>query len=202
MYPIGLKDSCQPWGWLRRPRDPADPLTEPSDVDQLTDLEQTLTDAETFRSEPGHFDLLSLYETRLTRNLHRNATLLRSMQRERRCLYDEDKKEEVILNRLNEIHSMPIQASKHPSKNGFVFSDEEIARAVVRERYIAKAKYEISDMPAFQLYGSSDWTHPDTLLMNREEFDKHLDPARKKIHGVSPESIALRRLKHPEEFYD
>ncbi len=168
---------------------------------QLTDLDQALTDARTFRDEAAHFDLLSLYETRLTRNLHKNASLLRNMQRERKRLYEEDKKEEVLLNRMNEIHSMPIQASKHPSKNGFVFSDEEIARAVVRERYIAKAKHEMSDMSAIDLYGSSRWTHPDTLLMNREEFDKYLDPARKKIHGVSPESIALRRLQHPEEFY-
>ena len=37
--------------------------------------------------------------------------------------------------------------------------------------------------------------------MNREQFDKYLEPARKKIHGVSPESIALRRVRHPEEFY-
>ena len=170
-------------------------------ITEQSDLEQTLIDAETFRSDPGHFDLLSLYEHRLTRNLHKNATLLRSMQRERKRLYDEDRKEEVALNRMNEIHNMPIRASKQPSKNGFVFSDEEIARAVVRERYIAKAKHEMSGMPAFELYGSSQWTHPDTLLMTRHEFDKYLEPARRKIHGVSPESIALRRVQHPEEFY-
>jgi hypothetical protein len=57
-------------------------------------------------------------------------------------------------------------------------------------------------MPPFELYGSSLWTHPDTYLMTSAELDKHLEPARKKIHGVSPESIALRRLRHPEEFYE
>jgi hypothetical protein len=106
-----------------------------------------------------------------------------------------------VPNRVNEIHSMPIQASKHPSKNGFVFSDEEIARAVVRERYIAKAKHEMSDMPPFELYGSSLWTHPDTLLMNRGGV-RQVSRARAKkdsrhlarIHRAAP-------LQHPEEFY-
>jgi len=168
----------------------------------IDEFEQAIANAQTFLDEPGHFDLLSLYETRLTRNLHKNATLLRNMQRERKRLYEEDKKEEVLLNRLNEINNIEIQASKFPSKNGFVFSDEEIARAVVRERYIGKAKHLLSDMPPFELYGSSQWTHPDTYLMTTTELDKHLEPARKKIHGVSPESIAQRRLQHPEEFYE
>jgi hypothetical protein len=172
------------------------------DAAQLADLDQALTDAQTFRSEPGHFDLLSLYETRLTRNLHKNTSLLRNMQRERKRLYEEDKKEEVLLNRLNEINNIEIQASKFPSKNGFVFSDEEIARAVVRQRYMERARHDMSDMPPFELYGGSLWTHPDTYLMTTAELDKHLEPGRTKIHGVSPESIALRRLQHPEEFYE
>ena len=170
--------------------------------ESVDEFDQALADAQTFRDDPAHFDLLSLYETRLTRNLHRNATLLRNMQRERKRLYEEDKKEEVLLNRLNEINNIEIQASKLPSKNGFVFSDEEIARAVVRERYMGKAKYEMSNMQPFELYGSSFWMHPDTYLMTTKELDKHLEPGRTKIHGVSPESIALRRLQHPEEFYE
>ena len=124
------------------------------------------------------------------------------MQRERKRLYEDDKKEEVLLNRLNEINNIEIQASKHPSKNGFVFSDEEIARAVVRERYMGKARNEMSEMQPWELYGSSFWMHPDTYLMTTKELDKHLEPGRTKIHGVSPESIALRRLQHPEEFYE
>jgi len=172
-----------------------------SGAEEQNEFEEALTDAQTFIEEAAHFDLLSLYETRLTRNLHKNATLLRNMQRERKRLYEEDKREEVLLNRLNEINNIEIQASKFPSKNGFVFSNEEIARAVVRERYMRKASHEMSNMQPFELYGSSFWMHPDTYLMTTTELDKHLEPARKKIHGVSPESIALRRLQHPEEFY-
>jgi hypothetical protein len=170
--------------------------------EEIDEFDQAITDACTFRDEADRFDLLSLYETRLTRNLHKNTSLLRNMQRERKRLYEEDKKEEVLLNRLNEINNIEIQASKFPSKNGFVFSDEEIARAVVRQRYLEKAKHEMSDMPPFELYGSSLWTHPDTYLMTCGELEKHLEPARTKIHGVSPESIAIRRLRHPEEFYE
>jgi hypothetical protein len=174
---------------------------EPTD-DPIDEFEEAIADAQTFQNESGHFDLLSLYETRLTRNLHRNAALLRHMQADRKRLYEADKKEEVLLNRMNEINNIEIQASKLPSKNGFVFSDEEIARAVVRQRYIEKAKNEMSDMPPFQLYGSSLWTHPDTYFMTTAELEKHLEPGKKKIHGISPESIALRRLQHPEEFYE
>ncbi len=183
--------------------DAAEPNHDPIDkADPIDEFEEAIADAQTFHDETDHFDLLSLYETRLTRNLHRNAALLRNMQTERKRLYEADKKEEVLLNRMNEINNIEIQASKLPSKNGFVFSDEEIARTVVRQRYMEKAKHLMSDMPPFELYGSSLWMHPDTYLMTTAELEKHLEPARKKIHGVSPESIALRRLQHPEEFYE
>jgi hypothetical protein len=184
----------------REMKDAHEAMTEQSDVEH--EFDHAMTDARTFRTEAEHFDLLSLYETRLTRNLHKNTSLLRNMQRERRRLYEEDKKEEVLLNRLNEINNIEIQASRLPSKNGFVFSDEEIARAVVRQRYMERARHDMSAMPPFELYGGSLWTHPDTYLMTSAELDKHLEPGRTKIHGVSPESIALRRLQHPEEFYE
>jgi hypothetical protein len=59
--------------------------------------------------------------------MHRNLTTLRDLQAERKRNYERDKKDEVLIARLHEFNDMPIQASATPSKNGFLFSNEEIA---------------------------------------------------------------------------
>ncbi len=92
------------------------------------DFDIALSDAATFRSQAKRFELMSLYETRMNRTMHRNLAILRDLQAERKRGYDDDKKEEILVARLHEFNRMPIQTSAYPSKNGFYFSNEENRR--------------------------------------------------------------------------
>ncbi len=49
------------------------------------------------RPKPPRLDTMSLYEQRMTRNIHRNLALLRNLQAERKRKYEEDKSEEVLI---------------------------------------------------------------------------------------------------------
>jgi hypothetical protein len=168
----------------------------------FSDFDTALADARTFRAESPRFDLMSLYEQRMTRNLHRNLAALRDLQAERKRNYERDKAEEVKLARMNEINRVPIHASTWPSKNGFIFSNEEIAAAAVRQRHLETVDLRFKNVNDWVLYGELLTGGPDSFLMTREEAKAKREQERPhdKIHGVSPESIAIRRLSHPEEF--
>jgi hypothetical protein len=132
---------------------------------------------------------MSLYEQRMNRGIHRNLATLRDLQAERKRNYERDKQEEIRIARLHEFNNMQIQASTRPSKNGFIFSNEEIALAAVRQRYLETAAWVTKNVNPRTLYGNL------TVGVGDSYFEKV-------IHPNSPplETLAMDRLNHPEDF--
>ena len=165
------------------------------------DFDTALADAATFRSEAKRFDLMSLYEQRMNRNMHRNLAILRDLQAERKRNYENDKKEEVLIARLHEFNQMPIQTSAYPSKNGFYFSNEEIAVAATRQRYVDVAASNIRHTFAGNLTGGLDIGHGDEFLRKIGEKNRPLSPEeRQEIYKTPPEVRTIQRLNNPKEF--
>jgi len=166
----------------------------------LDDLDVAFAGARTFLTESRRFDVMSLYEQRMTRNLHRNLDKLHELQAERKRNYEHDKKEEVRLARFNEVCEIPIQTATTPSKNGFIFSNQEIAVAAVRERQLETVTAFLDRTPAGIKYGDMHKGLEDSMLLPVECQRPIPDNIRNKIHGVSTGSLVARRLSHPEEF--
>ncbi len=95
-----------------------------------------LADAETFQTQAAAFNLLSLYEQRINRNLQRNMKLLRELQAERKTQHDQAMEQAKLLAQLNLMKGLPYQ----PEQNGFVFSQPEINRAIDRDNRLEAAR--------------------------------------------------------------
>jgi len=165
------------------------------------DLDRAFADVRTFRAEASRLELMSLYEQRMTRNIHRNIALLRDLQEERKRHYEHDKKDEVLIARLCEINDMPIRASAAPSANGFVFENEEIALAAVRHRYLETARWTLKNGRPNLLYGGmQSGIGSDPLLEKLADRRPVSAEERQQILSVSPETLAIHRLHHPEDY--
>ena len=176
---------------------------EAEDDDDPGDLEPidiAIADTRTYRSKAPRLELMSLYASRMTRNIHRNVALLRDLPAERRCNYERDKKEEIQVARFCEFNDIPIKASATPSKNGFVFSNEEIAASAVRDRYISAAAYFLKNAKPRHLYGSLIAGAGDTILSKLLDKRPLSTAERREIESVPPEIRAIHRLNHPEEY--
>jgi hypothetical protein len=161
-------------------------------------LRAALAEAQAFRAESPRLELMSLYEQRMTRCLHRNRDALRELQAERQRKYQRDKREEVLLARFEDLKDLPYKAPAAPSPNGSVFSSEEIATAAARQRNMEAAQYLLNTKAPWVKYGATGAGSPD--LFAELPYRTPPDCIPPKIHGVSPESIALRKFYHPEEF--
>jgi hypothetical protein len=175
----------------------ADPDADDTDADEA-DLHTAISNARTSRTEAKHFELTSLYEQRMTRSLHRNRHALRELQAERHRKREHDKREEIILARFQDLKDLPYTAPEEPSPNGSVFSNEEITTAAERQRNLEATMYLLSTKAPWVKYGATGAGSPD--LFAELPYRTPPDSIPKKIHGVSPESIALRKFYHPEEF--
>jgi hypothetical protein len=164
------------------------------------DFDTALADARTFRAEGKRFDLMSLYETRMNRNLHRNLAILRDLQAERKRNYEAGKKEETQIARLHEFNNMPIQASAYPSKNGFIFSNEEIAVAAVRLRYADVAGTVIKNTYAGNLGGGLETGHGDEFLRMLRDKRRLTEQELHELYKTPPEVLAVQRLNNPADF--
>jgi hypothetical protein len=166
------------------------------DID--TELESATSDANVYMTQARRLELTSLYEQRMNRSLHRNRAELHDLQAERRRKYETDRKEEVLLARFENLKDKPYQAPTIPSRNGSVFSSEEISRAAERQRNLEAAQYLLNNKAPWVKYGSTGSGSPD--LFAELPYRTPPDCIPPKIHGISPESIALRKFYHPEEF--
>ena len=130
----------------------------------------------------------------MTRNLHRNIHLLRSLQSERDLKYQSDKAEEVMIARTCEFNNMPIKASTAPSKNGFIFSNEEIAAAAVRKRHVDTSLYIMKNRSPSDLYRTLPLGFGDSYLEKTEK-----EPETRPF-SVHPEILALDCLNNPDDY--
>ena len=95
-----------------------------------------LADAQTFQTQAAAFNLLSLYEQRINRNLQRNMKLLGELQAERKAQHNQAMEEAKLLAQLNLLNGLPYE----PKQNGFVFSHLEINRAIDRDNRLKAAR--------------------------------------------------------------
>ena len=175
--------------------------TESQPTTHPNDLDTALADARTFRSEAKRFELMSLYEQRMNRTMHRNLATLRDLQAERKRNYEHDNKEEIQIARLLEFNDMPIKASVLPSKSGFLYSDAEIAIGTVRQRYLDTAACVLKTTNPAQLYGTLRVAGGLDSLMQKVADTRPLsEEERNTINSVPPELTALLRHLHPEDF--
>ena len=100
------------------------------------EVQLALADAKTFLTQANAFNLLSIYEQRINRNLQRNMKLLRELQTERKAQHDHAMEEAKLLAQLNLLNGLPYQ----PEENGFVFSAAEINGALDRDNRLHAAK--------------------------------------------------------------
>lgn len=163
-------------------------------------LDIALSDARTFRAEAKRFELMSLYEQRMSKTLHRNLATLRDLQTERKRNYESDKHDEILIARLHEFNELPIKASRRPSKNGFVFSDEEIAIGAVRQRYVDTAANLIRNTDFRQLNGNLVLGCGDTFLQKHSDDIPVEKPGAINHDHPSLEDLTIRRQTNPEEF--
>jgi hypothetical protein len=100
------------------------------------EIQIALADAQTFLAHANQFNLLTLYEQRINRNLQRNMKLLKELQTERQTQHNQAMEEAKLLAQLNLMNGLPYQ----PEGNGFVFSPAEINRAIDRDNRLKAAR--------------------------------------------------------------
>jgi hypothetical protein len=138
-----------------------DPATD-VDCGDNPELHTAMTGALTFANEARTFALMSLYEQRMNRGIHKNLATLRDLQAERKQNYQRDRKEEVILARYSDISGLTYQAPATPTPNGSVFSNSEIFAAANRLTTLKVAKGAIWQAPLkVQFAGASAGTSAD-----------------------------------------
>ncbi len=102
------------------------------------EVQIALADARTFQAKANQFQLLTIYEQRINRNLQRNLKQLHDLQAERREQCDHALEEAKLLAQLSLMKGLPYDTDQ----NGFVFSIAEINRAVDRDNRLHEARQE------------------------------------------------------------
>ena len=126
-------------------------------------IHTALSGAVTFADEAKRFALMSMYEQRMNRSLHKNLTTLLKLQAERKQNYQRDLEEEIILARANDISGLPYEAPPAPTQNGSVFSNREIITAAHRLTVLQAAKTTLYRTPfKVQFAGASSAAPADT----------------------------------------
>ena len=124
-------------------------------------IDTAMSAALTFAKESSRFALMSIYEQRLNRSIHKNLATLRELQAERRRNYEHDLDEEVTIARGNDINGLPYKAPAWPSRNGSVFSTAQVLAAANRESVVYHAMSTVGMKSAnIQFAGVSDNIDP------------------------------------------
>jgi hypothetical protein len=100
------------------------------------ELQTALADAQTFQDHANQFQLLTIYEQRINRNLQRNLKQLQELQAERKQQREQALEEAQLLAQINLINGLPYD----PAQDGFVFSNAEINLAIHRNNRLNEAK--------------------------------------------------------------
>ena len=108
--------------------------------DEHRELQIALADAQTFQADANQFQLLTIYEQRINRNLQRNLKQLHELQAERREQREQAIEEAKLLAQLSLMNGLPYEPNADQGKNGFVFSIAEINRAIDRDNRLKAAK--------------------------------------------------------------
>ena len=96
-------------------------------------IDAALADAQTFARESQKFALMSVYEQRLSRAIHKNIAALRDLQKERETKRRNDLLEEAHIARTKDFKGQTYEAPARRSQNGFVFSTAEVLAEANRQ---------------------------------------------------------------------
>jgi hypothetical protein len=100
-------------------------------------IHAALAAAKTFQAEAKQLQLLSLYEQRLNRSVHKNLDALKKLQAERKAQRQAEMEQAKKLHLLTEVKGQQYD----PNKDGFVFSNDEIRAAIDRDRRLQRAEH-------------------------------------------------------------
>ena len=134
-------------------------FSEAADIDvDHPEVHASLTRAQTFLDRSKDFERLTLYEQRINRSLEKNRRQLEELQAERKRHRQEALEQACLLHQAAAAHKQSDDAQSHddeqshastpeqattpaavPSENGFVFSSEEIERAIHRRSRLIEA---------------------------------------------------------------
>jgi hypothetical protein len=98
-------------------------------------IDAALTAARVFTIESKHLQLLTLYEQRLNRAIQKNLAMLQQLQVTRKSADETALKEASTLLKLSELRGLEYQ----PTKDGFVFSNDQIHAAIDRQHRLDRA---------------------------------------------------------------
>ena len=108
------------------------------DIDtEHPELHAALTAARTFTREAKSIELLTLYEQRINRSLQKNLALLQQLQATRKAERQAEMEQARKLLQLSEMKGL----SYDPTKDGFVFSNDQIHAVIDRERRLEQARH-------------------------------------------------------------
>ena len=137
-------------------------FSEAADIDvDHPEIHASLTRARTFLDQSKDFERLTLYEQRINRSIEKNRRQLEDLQAERKRLRQEALEQACLLRHVPVAQEHPsgeesreeneqghsdattaepgINAAGHLADNGFVFSNEEIERAIDRRSRLIQA---------------------------------------------------------------
>jgi hypothetical protein len=98
-------------------------------------VDAALTTARVFTREAKNLQLLTLYEQRINRSLQKNLAMLLSLQATRKARREAELKEAASLLKISEMRGLEYD----PSKDGFLFSNDQIHAAIDREQRLHRA---------------------------------------------------------------
>jgi len=104
------------------------------------ELQIALADARTFQAHANQFQLLTIYEQRINRNVQRNLKQLQDLQAERRQQRERAFEEAQLLAQQSLLNGIAYD----PAKDGFDFSNAEINIAIDRGNRLREAKQAAS----------------------------------------------------------
>jgi len=128
-------------------------------------LHTAMAEALTFVKHSKKMALLSVYEQRLNRSIHKNMQKLSELQAERKRIYEQDLKEEVAIAEANEVNGLPYEAPTKRSKNGIVFSTAEVMAAANRKSVVSVAR--ITGAAPKHIFFHGAWERYDDHTPNR-----------------------------------
>jgi hypothetical protein len=119
----------------------------PNDLDiEQAELHAAMTAARTFMREAKAIELLTLYEQRLNRSIHKNLATLQALQTTRKAEQKAALEEAARLLELNEMNDLPYEPAQTYESNGFVFSIAQLRAHIAHKRlYAIPAKTQKTD---------------------------------------------------------
>ena len=116
------------------------------------EIHAAVTQVNVFWNNPEKLALYSLYEQRITRNLHKNEKRLKTLQAERRAALEQALEEARLLAELaqsrGETYDAALDFPTFTAKNGFVFSTPELVRQIDRNHRLSQARKLYKPGPA------------------------------------------------------